>query len=313
MHTIQWKTEGVYRGRFAPSPTGPLHLGSMFTALASFLQARSRQGEWLLRIDDIDTPRVMEGATGAIKRTLEDHALFWDGDIVMQSRKSHEYHSALRMLDASGILYPCNCSRQTLRTMVSRSGKPSPYPGTCRMARISRRQAHALRVMTRGASITVDDELQGSRCFDIEREFGDFVVLRRDGIISYHLATVIDDWQAGVTEVLRGFDLLESTPLQMHLQKLLGLPSHTYSHVPIVADRLGIKLSKQNLAEAVDGKNASATLFLLLDLLKQSPPLALKGALPDEILAWAVPNWDISKLSGVSVLAVGGRTLASPD
>ena len=285
----------------------------MFTALASFLQARFRQGQWLLRIDDVDTPRVMGGATDAIKRTLENYALFWDGEIVMQSRKSDEYHSALRMLDASGILYPCNCSRQTLRAMARRLGETSPYPGTCHTARISRRQAHALRVVTKGASITVDDQLQGSRWFDIEREFGDFVVLRRDGIISYHLATVIDDWQAGVTEVLRGVDLLESTPLQMHLQNLLGLPGHTYSHVPIVTDQHGIKLSKQNLAEAVDGKNASATLFLLLDLLKQSPPLALKGAPPNEILAWAVPNWDISKLSGVSVLAVDGQTQASPD
>ena len=209
----------------------------MFTALASFLQARFRQGQWLLRIDDVDTPRVMGGATDAIKRTLENYALFWDGEIVMQSRKSDEYNAALAMLDASGILYPCNCSRQTLRAMARRLGETSPYPGTCHTARISRRQAHALRVVTKGASITVDDQLQGSRWFDIEREFGDFVVLRRDGIISYHLATVIDDWQAGVTEVLRGVDLLESTPLQMHLQNLLGLPGHTYSHVPIVTDR----------------------------------------------------------------------------
>lgn len=290
-----------YRGRFAPSPTGPLHLGSLYTALASFLQAKSLGGEWLLRIDDADTPRTAVGAEGAIRRCLERFGLHWDGPVVYQSQQAESYRAALARLDADGWLYPCVCSRKTLAALPHAVGEHAVYPGTCRDARHSRQQPHALRVKVGGTVIRVDDKLQGLRDWDLAHELGDFIVFRRDGIIAYHLATVIDDWRAGVTEVMRGIDLLPSTPPQIHLQRLLGLPTPTYRHIPIIVDRHGAKLSKQTFAEAMDGKPLSATLFTLLTLLRQSPPEDLRHAPPTEILAWAVAHWDAGRLSGTAV------------
>ena len=293
---------GQYCGRFAPTPSGPLHLGSMFTALASFLQAKSNQGLWLLRIDDIDTPRVAAEASDSIKRTLERHALYWDKTEFQQSRGAEAYQEALQQLDADGWLYRCSCSRKDLAALPRANSEPAVYPGTCRNAHLGRGQPHALRVFTGNAIVNAYDSLQGPQHWDIERECGDFIVLRRDGIVSYHLATVIDDWRSGVSEVSRGIDLLESTPLQMHLQDLLGLTSPSYLHVPVIANRQGIKLSKQNLAEAVDESNPSSSLIQLLTLLKQSPPEELHGAHPEQILAWAIQNWDVFKLAGVKMI-----------
>lgn len=290
----------IYRGRFAPSPTGPLHLGSMFAALASFLQAKSWRGQWLLRIDDIDAPRVAVGAADSIRRTLERYSLYWDETVVMQSSGTTAYKEAWERLEGLGYLYPCYCSRKSLAALPRTNQQRIVYPGLCRTVNRSRKQAHALRVITQNAIITTDDNLQGRQTWDIEKEFGDFVIVRRDRIISYHLATVVDDWRSGITEVLRGFDLLESTPLQIHLQNLLGLTRPEYLHVPVIVDRHGIKLSKQNLAKAVDPLNPSTTLFKLLTLLKQSPPGELLEAPPEEILTWAVPNWDVAKLSGLT-------------
>jgi glutamyl-Q tRNA(Asp) synthetase len=292
-------TGGKYRGRFAPSPTGLLHLGSMYTALASFLQAKSHKGLWLLRLDDVDTPRVTSGASDAIMRTLERHALHWDEAVVMQSRKTESYEAATEQLEAAGRLYPCSCSRKQLATLRLKN-ESVVYPGTCRNARIPRSRPHALRVLAGNAVISVEDKLQGPQCWDMGCEVGDFVVLRRDGVFSYHLATVIDDWESGVTEVLRGCDLLEATPQQIHLQSLLGLRRLDYLHVPIVVNRQGIKLSKQNLAKAVDGRNPSATLFELLLSLNQSPTEDIRGAPTEEILAWATQTWDASKLLGLT-------------
>lgn len=291
-----------YRGRFAPSPTGPLHLGSLYTALAGFLQAKSNQGEWLLRVDDADLPRVTPGATDCILRALERFGLTWDGSVVLQSHKLEAYQAALRQLDDAGWLYACTCSRKTLSALPRRSlTGNAPYPGTCRFASHEPNQAHALRVVTEGSLVSFEDKLQGPQQWDIAEEFGDFIVFRRDGIVAYHLATVIDDWQAGVTEVLRGCDLLESTPLQIHLQQLLGLPTPVYRHIPIIVDCHGIKLSKQNLAMPVTEGNPSRILSLLLGMLGLSPPEELRNAPPAEIIAWAVTAWDISRLSGKAV------------
>lgn len=295
------KQELKYRGRFAPSPTGPLHLGSLYTALASFLQAKSCQGEWLLRIDDADGPRVAHGANDAILRTLERLGLAWDGPVVFQSREMDAYRSALRRLEQVGCLYPCICSRRVLSALPRSPSGHIVYPSTCRFASPDTRQPYALRVVTDNARIFFNDLIQGPQDWDIGKAFGDFIVFRRDGIFAYHLATVIDDFQAGITEVLRGVDLLDSTPLQIHLQHLLGLPMPNYRHIPIIVDAHGIKLSKQNLAKPVDGHNPSATLFSLLVLLGQSPPQALENAPPAEILAWAIPAWDISRLSGTQI------------
>jgi glutamyl-Q tRNA(Asp) synthetase len=274
----------------------------MFTALASFLQAKSHQGQWLLRLDDVDSLRVAAGAKDGIRRILERHALHWDEAVVMQSRKTESYRTAIEQLEAAGYLYPCNCSRKELAILPRLKTERIVYPGTCRNARKSRHRPHALRVLAGNAIISAEDKLQGPQCWDLGCEVGDFVVLRRDGVFSYHLATVIDDWESEVTEVLRGCDLLESTPQQIHLQSLLGLPRLDYLHVPIMVNRQGIKLSKQNLATAVDGLNPSATLFELLLSLNQSPSEDIRGAHPEEILAWATQSWDVSKLSGFTAV-----------
>lgn len=295
------QTPQKYRGRFAPSPTGPLHLGSLYTALASFLQARSLGGEWLLRMDDADTPRVVAGADDAIRITLERFGLLWDGPVVYQSLEVEAYRAALERLDADGWLYACVCSRKTLAALPHAIGEHAAYPGTCRHAQHDRRQPHALRVKVGDTTLRVDDKLQGAKDWDLACEVGDFIVFRRDGLVAYHLATAVDDWRAGVTEVMRGIDLLPSTPPQIYLQRLLGLPTPDYRHIPIIVDRHGAKLSKQNFAEAVDGRHPSPTLHLLLGLLKQSPPDELQKAPPAEILAWAIAHWDTSRLSGTTV------------
>lgn len=278
-----------------------MHLGSLYTALAGFLQAKSRGGEWLLRIDDADTPRVAAGAADSIKHSLERFALHWDGPVVYQSQETESYQAALEQLDKAGLLYPCACSRKTLAALPRAASAPAAYPGTCRHAKHSRRQAHALRVIVGNAAIELEDLLQGRRRWELARDFGDFIVFRRDRIVAYHLATVVDDARAGVSEVLRGYDLLDSTPLQIHLQKLFGLPTPAYLHVPVIVDNLGVKLSKQNLAETVDGRDPSATLRMLLPLLGLSPPAVLDHAPPAEILAWAVAHWDAARLSGTAI------------
>ncbi len=302
VNSRQSRTWKIYRGRFAPSPTGPLHLGSLYTALAGFLQAKSRGGEWLLRIDDADTPRVVPGAIDGIMRTLERFSLNWDGPVVYQSLEVEAYRQALEQLDAGGWLYPCTCSRKYLATLPHSARERTHYPGICRDARHDRRQPHALRIITGGGAIRVDDQLQGSSDWALDLEFGDFIVFRRDQIVSYHLATVIDDWRSGVTEVLRGIDLLESTPLQIYLQNLLGLPTPQYLHIPVIVNRQGAKLSKQNLAVPIEENNSSLTLFTLLQLLRQDPPSELKNAEVREILAWAISAWEPSRLTGTSVV-----------
>jgi glutamyl-Q tRNA(Asp) synthetase len=288
-----------YRGRFAPSPTGPLHLGSLCTALAGFVQAKSLGGEWLLRLDDADTPRVAPGAGDGIQRTLERFALHWDGQVVLQSQEAPAYQAALEQLDAAGLLYACTCSRKTLAALPRPSADAAIYHGLCRNASNGRNRAHALRVIVADAVIQFDDKQQGPQRWDLACEFGDFIVFRRDGFVAYHLATVVDDARAGVTEVLRGHDLLASTPLQIHLQQLLGLPTPDYRHVPVIVNREGAKLSKQNLADAVDARDPSATLFTLLELLGQAPPAELCKAPPEAILTWAVAHWEVSRLAGV--------------
>lgn len=293
-----------YRGRFAPSPTGPLHLGSLYTALASFLAAKAQGGDWLLRIDDVDAPRTVKGAADAIQRTLEHFGLHWDGPVTYQSHGLEHYQAGLHQLQQQGQLYRCTCSRKTLAALPAHASGHTPYPGTCRSRHHDPQQTGAWRVISTGAMLGITDRLQGQQHWDLQREFGDFIVFRRDGVFAYHLATVLDDSRAGVTEVLRGFDLLESTPPQLHLQQLLGLPTPAYCHIPIIVDRHGVKLSKQNLAAPVDGRDAAGVLLTLLGLLRQSPPPELTGTRPAEILAWAVSAWDISRLVGsTAVLA----------
>ncbi|WP_374090261.1 tRNA glutamyl-Q(34) synthetase GluQRS [Methylomicrobium lacus] len=279
-----------YVGRFAPSPTGPLHLGSLYTALASFLDARARRGLWLLRIDDIDTPRNVPGAVGSILKTLEAYGLQWDGAVYYESQHLDDYEQALARLQHEGLLYPCVCSRKRLAELP---GRHDIYPGLCRnRIAIPAGQPYALRARSDDRDIVFEDRLQGLICQNLAAEHGDFILKRKEGIVSYQLACVIDDHLQGITHVVRGLDLVDSTPRQIFLQQLLGLPTPSYLHVPIIIDSHGYKLSKQTLAEAVTLRNAPAVMFKLLELLRQKPPVELKQASCPELLDWGVRNWD---------------------
>ncbi|WP_354684128.1 tRNA glutamyl-Q(34) synthetase GluQRS [Cupriavidus necator] len=248
---------GGYRGRFAPSPTGPLHMGSLVTALASWLDARAHGGQWLVRIEDIDMPRCVRGADDDILHTLERLGLTPDEPPVWQSRREPHYADALRRLDAAGQLYACGCSRKEIADSlvhVRERHQTLAYPGTCRHG-LNGKLPRAWRVRVPegpAATICFDDRWQGRQCQDLETELGDFVLRRADGLWAYQLAVVVDDGLQGITHIVRGADLLDSTPRQIHLQHLLGLPTPAYLHVPVVVNEIGEKLSKQSGAQPID-------------------------------------------------------------
>ena len=272
----------VYIGRFAPSPTGPLHLGSLYTALASFLDAKSNQGQWLLRIDDLDVPRNITGAAAQILSTLETFGLHWDASVAYQSESLSIYENALTKLAETQTIYTCVCSRKTLAT-----------EGDCHCLekQIDLNTLHAYRVRTDQRLIEFNDRLQGTVISNMAEQ-DDFILKRKDQIVAYQFAVVLDDAIQGVTQVVRGYDLLELTPKQIYLQKLLGLATPVYMHVPIIMDAQGFKLSKQTLAEAVSLKEPQKIIFQLLQLLRQSPPQALKTVCLSELLEWAIEHWN---------------------
>jgi glutamyl-Q tRNA(Asp) synthetase len=286
-----------YVGRFAPSPTGPLHVGSLLTAVASFLHARQAGGRWLVRIDDIDPPREVPGASDAILRALEAFALHWDGSPLYQSTRLAAYFEAARSLKARGSAYPCSCTRRDLASFGGR------YPGTCR-TRITHPRRTALRVRIDAdapeAIVSFRDGLQGSTRCDLPATSGDYVIVRRDGLPAYHLACALDDAWQQVTDVVRGVDLLDSTSVHVHLQGVLGLPTPRYFHLPVIVNENGEKLSKQTgaapIATTPSGRSATAT--HVLALLGLEPPGELHGAPPAELWAWAVKYWQIRALCG---------------
>jgi glutamyl-Q tRNA(Asp) synthetase len=269
----------------------------LYTALASFLQARSQQGQWLIRIDDLDTPRNVAGAAADILRTLEIFGLSWDESVFYQSQQLETYHAFIEQLITQNQVYPCICSRKTLAAFQSEPN--SIYPGFCRNKTTFPSEPYALRLKTEPVNIGFQDFLQGEVCHNIAEQHGDFVIKRKDQIIAYQFAVVIDDYLQRITEVVRGFDLLDSTPQQIYLHYLLGLQPPAYMHVPILADQRGQKLSKQSHAQAVDVANPERTLFYLLSLLKQHPPLELQKATAAELLDWAIKNWQPDKLTAV--------------
>jgi glutamyl-Q tRNA(Asp) synthetase len=298
--------DAVYRGRFAPSPSGPLHIGSVCTALAGYLQARAQNGQWLLRIDDLDGVRTLPGAGDSIIETLDTLGLHWDGAITYQSDHLALYQKALDRLDSKGLLYPCTCSRKSLsdalnlcqNSIAALETGPRPYPGFCAQHKQNPNAPHALRVKAR-ETIGFVDGLQGQCSYSLPETTGDFILQRKDGIFAYHLATVIDDQHAQITETLRGIDLLDATACQIHLKNLLDIPIGAYLHIPVLVDPQGIKYSKQTGAPAVDLKNPPLLMWQLLGLLKQNPPLELAEASVEEILEWGVVHWDTDRLRGI--------------
>jgi len=276
-----------YVGRFAPSPTGLLHFGSLIAALASWLDARKAQGRWIVRMEDLDLPRVMPGAADGILRQLASFGLEWDGAVEHQSRRDTLYREALGALGRN--LYPCACTRRELEdSTLSIDGAPI-YPGTCRDAIAPGKAARAVRVRTQEDPIQFDDRVQGRITQSVEREVGDFVVLRADGLFAYQLAVVVDDAAQGVTDVVRGADLLDSTARQIYLQQLLGYRTPRYLHFPVAVNAAGEKLSKQTAAaEATRTDIPAALRFLGLD-----PPAEVA---PAQQLAWAETRWDAASL-----------------
>jgi glutamyl-Q tRNA(Asp) synthetase len=256
-----------YRGRFAPSPTGPLHFGSLVAAAASYLDARSHNGEWLVRMEDVDEPRSQPGAADDILRTLEAFGFEWDGTVLYQSAREEAYRAALEELKKVGVAYPCGCSRREIG-----GDNGNVYPGTCRNGLPPHRGGRSWRVRVPDAIACFQDRLQGRFCHHLAREVGDFVLLRADGYFAYQLAVVVDDAGQGVTDVVRGVDLIDSTPRQMHLQRLLGYGKPRYLHVPVAVNERGEKLSKQTLAPSVDAESALPTLGAVLVFLGQAVP-----------------------------------------
>jgi len=288
----------VYRGRFAPSPTGPLHVGSVYTALASFLEARAARGLWFLRLDDLDPLRSRVPARDSILFLLDALGLHWDGAVLLQSQRLDAYQAALTHLSDSGLLYPCTCSRKHLEMSAV-------YPGTCRGNRPGAvSEPHALRIRVGEQGVILEDRLQGRVETCLQQTCGDFVVYRRDGVFGYHLATVVDDAYLGITDVLRGVDLLAVTPQQIYLRQMLRVPQPSHLHIPVLVDGEGFKLSKQTHAPAVSAASPSALLLSLLALLQQHPPPDLIRATPREILDWAIAHWNPERLSGIQQLAI---------
>lgn len=281
-------TKNPYRGRFAPSPSGPLHFGSLVAAMASYLDARARDGEWLVRMEDVDPPRVVPGAADSILYALDAFGLGWDGEVMYQSRRGEAYADALNDLERLGLVYPCTCSRKTLAEHALRGVDGPVYPGICR-ENLGRMGPAALRFRVPPSRIVFQDGVQGRVSCDLVRECGDFVLRRADGVFTYQLAVVVDDAEQGITDIVRGADLLASTPRQIALQQALGLPSIGYAHVTVALDEHGDKLSKQTLAVPLDAARPLPALLAAAHFLGMAPPADLLG--PEEFWAWARATW----------------------
>jgi glutamyl-Q tRNA(Asp) synthetase len=285
-----------YVGRFAPSPTGPLHFGSLLAAVASYAQAKSIAGKWLLRIEDIDPPREQPGADKLILDVLEAFGFEWDGPVTYQSSFTPRHEEQVQTLVNAGLAYPCSCSRRDLAD-VPRGPLGVIYPGTCRTGCQS--DDVAIRILTSDAPIEFHDALQGRHCQQLASESGDFIIKRRDGLIAYHLAVVVDDHDQGVTEVVRGIDLLDSTPRQIWLQRLLGFPTPDYLHIPVAINNDSQKLSKLTGAPGIECSEPGSTLFDAVQALGQAPPGELRHETPVKIWKWLLANWRPGVLTGI--------------
>jgi glutamyl-Q tRNA(Asp) synthetase len=289
-----------YRGRFAPSPSGPLHFGSLVSALASYLDAKACRGKWLVRMEDLDPPREQPGAASLILQTLEDHGLYWDETVLYQSQRHPAYQETLEWLVAQNLAYPCCCSRQELTAMGG------IYNGRCRNQSVDLTQPHSIRLKLYDIPyhphndwVSFTDVIQGPQEQNLRTQAGDQILKRRDGFYAYQLAVVVDDIYQQITHIIRGSDLLDVTGRQLLLFTLLKAPSPRFGHVPLAMQANGQKLSKQNQAKAIDSGNASRNLWHGLAFLGQNPPLDLARASTGELLDWAVNHWQRSTVTGL--------------
>lgn len=298
-------------GRFAPSPTGPLHFGSLVAAVGSYCLARNHGGRWLLRMEDLDPPRVVPGAADEILFALEDLGLSWDGEIVWQSQRTDAYIEATERLQEKALVYDCTCSRKEILLSAPHPGEDGPiYPGTCRTGRQPGSKPCALRIRVPEEPICFCDGVFGPLRQVLPEEVGDFVLRRADGFFAYQLAVVVDDEAEGVNQVVRGADLLSSTPRQIFLHNCLGYPIPDYVHLPLVMGGNGKKFSKRDGAVRLDHEaDAPRLIARALGFLGQIVPVCLQGASPAELLSWAVQSFDQSR---IPVASEGGFSMASP-
>lgn len=285
-----------YRGRFAPSPTGPLHFGSLVAAVASYLEAKTHNGAWLVRMEDLDRPREMAGAADDILHTLQAFGFEWDGAVLYQSRRDDAYAAALVRLQEAGLVYGCACTRREIADSAIHGIDGPVYPGSCRNGLLPGKSPRAWRLVTEDRVIAFDDAVQGRLGQNLRRDIGDFVLRRADGLYAYQLAVVVDDAEQGITDIVRGADLLDSTPRQIYLQQVLGYATPSYTHVPVAANASGEKLSKQTLAAALDQRQAAALLWQALHFLGQGPEPALREAELDAVWAWAHGHWRMDRI-----------------
>ena len=296
-----------YIGRFAPSPTGPLHFGSLVAALGSWLDARAAGGRGLVRMEDLDRPRCVPGAADKILHQLENYGLHWDGAVLAQSSRDAAYESALAQLRESGAVYRCVCTRSQLSGAPRNAQGEAIYPGTCRDYAADAHTPHAWRVRAPEGVTRFTDRVWGEITQSVTADVGDFVIKRADGLFAYQLAVVVDDAYQHITHIVRGADLLWNTPRQIALQILLGVPTPSYAHLPLVTNALGQKLSKQTLAPALPEHAQSQVLSEALNVLGHPPPTSLHNAPPTELLAWAIAHWRVEAIPTQSTIAKGER------
>lgn len=286
-----------YVGRFAPSPTGPLHLGSLVAAVASYCDAKANNGKWLLRMEDLDKPREVKGAADNILQTLEIFGFEWNDEVMYQSQREEHYTAALSVLQNKQLIYPCTCTRKEIADSSNSIGIDGViYPKTCLKHALKPNIHKAFRVMTLDKNVTFFDAIQGEIVQNLARDVGDFIVKRADGLFAYQLAVVVDDAAQDVTHIVRGADLLDSTPRQIYLQRLLGFATPRYAHIPIAVNVVGEKLSKQTLAEPISMSIPEHQLFEALSFLGQRPPAELKSATLAEMWRWAIANWQLENV-----------------
>ena len=284
-----------YIGRFAPSPTGPMHFGTLIAAVGSYLQAKTNQGQWLIRMEDVDTTRVVEDSDTQLLNSLEAFGFEWDSEVIYQTTRNVLYSDALERLNQQHLIYPCTCSRKHLASHVDYK-KTGVYPGTCREQSLPFQGEHALRLKVSNTNIRFDDMIMGPQQENLATECGDFVIKRKEGLFAYQLAAVVDDASQGITEIVRGADLLDSTARQIYLQQLLGYKTPTYIHLPLALGDDGNKLSKQSESRAIDNNHPTLALVDALSHLGQQPPESLKNHPLDDIWTWAIQHWDIKTI-----------------
>lgn len=290
-----------YRGRFAPSPTGSLHLGSLVTAVSSYLHARQQRGQWLLRIEDVDRVRCNADAAQRILRDLTLLGMHWDGEIRYQTQCDAAYQQALDTLLQHQHAFPCACTRSRL------NGRP--YDGHCRQGLAAGETARAFRVKVPNQNLCFNDQLQGIVCQNLSHSVGDFVIRRADGLFAYQLAVVVDDAAQGITDIVRGSDLLDNTPRQLHLQRLLQYPEPRYLHLPILVNTDGRKLSKQHHSPAIDTRQPVALLWQTLHLLGQAPPAELQHVSLTRFWEWAISHWQVQRIPAVTHIVVSDEII----